>query len=442
MAQSPVLLELIAVAQRYSNRQRTFVAVENINFSLHEGEFVAILGPSGCGKSTLLRIIAGLQKPSGGRVLYRGQPLSGVNPYATIVFQTFALFPWFSVLENVALALKARGIPPTVRLARTMELLDRVGLDGFESAYPRELSGGMRQKVGFARAMALNPELLCLDEPFSALDVLSAETLRSELVELWIGGKIPTKAILLVTHHIEEAVFLADRIVVMDKGPGRIVADLSIPLSHPRFRHAPAFTALVDQVYSLLAGQTKAEPVELGSAPGEPGVTRGLPQVSIGHLTGLLEHLARLSTPHADIYRLPEQLGVNSDAMLRLVEAAELLGFVTVQNGDVALTALGDTFAAAGILGRKGIFAVRICRLPLIRWLLTLLHASENHCLTWDVVHIALELEFPPGEAQHQLDTIVDWGRYAEVLAYDDSRALITLEPEGLLHLPPAEKPS
>ncbi len=431
MNNSNTLVQLVNVEQRYSSGRRTFTAVENVNFTMAEGEFVALLGPSGCGKSTLLRIITGLQKPSGGRVLYRGQPLTGVNPHATIVFQTFALFPWFSVLENVEIALKARGLPPAVRLPRAMELIDRVGLDGFESAYPRELSGGMRQKVGFARAMAVEPELLCLDEPFSALDVLSAESLRSELIELWLEGKIPTKAILMVTHNIEEAIMLAGRIIVMDKGPGRIVADLSVDLPYPRQRNTPAFTALVDRVYALLAGQTQAEHIELGSAPGEPGTTRPLPQVSINNLTGLLEYLSEQEKGHADIYRLPERLGVDSDELLRLIEAAELLGFVHVSQGDVALTPLGDTFADASILARKNIFAVRIRRLPIFKWLITLLRASESRSLGWDVVRAALELEFPPDEAERQLDTIVDWGRYAEVLAYDDDKALITLEPEA-----------
>lgn len=431
MSQGTTLLELSDIDQRYQSGQRVFTAVENINFTLAEGEFVALLGPSGCGKSTLLRIITGLQRPSAGAVLYRGEPLTQVNPHATIVFQTFALFPWFSVLENVDIALKARGLPAGVRVPRAMELLDRVGLDGFESAYPRELSGGMRQKVGFARAMAVEPELLCLDEPFSALDVLSAESLRNDLMELWLEGKIPTKAILMVTHNIEEAISLADRIVVMDKGPGRIVADLPVDLPHPRQHNAPGFTALIDRVYELLAGQTQAEHIELGTAPGEPGVTRGLPQISIGNLTGLLEHLLHVDSGHADIFRLPERLGIDSDTTLQLLEAAELLGFVYVQKGDVALTPLGETFADASILARKNIFAVRIRRLPIIKWLINLLRATENRQLGWDVVRAALSLEFPPDEAERQLDAIVDWGRYAEILAYDDSRALITLEPEG-----------
>src|SRR5512140_2037718 len=227
---TPTLLEVRSVNQMYGSGDRRFTAVQNITLSMKEGEFVALVGPSGCGKSTLLRIITGLNKPSSGVVLYRDNVVNGVNPHATIVFQTFALFPWLTVQQNVELALKVRGVSVEERTKKAVALLDKVGLDGFENAYPRELSGGMRQKVGFARAMAGEPALLCLDEPFSALDVLSAEALRGELLELWLGGHIPTKAILLVTHNIEEAVFMADRIVVMDKDPGRVMADFRVEL--------------------------------------------------------------------------------------------------------------------------------------------------------------------------------------------------------------------
>ncbi len=423
------LLKLDKVSQSYRSGQRTFVAVQDVNLTVQPGEFVALLGPSGCGKSTLLRIITGLQRPTSGEVLYRDQPLRGVNPHATIVFQTFALFPWLSVVENVEIALKARGVPTDLRTQRAVDLLDRVGLDGFESAYPRELSGGMRQKVGFARAMAVEPELLCLDEPFSALDVLSAESLRSDLIELWTSGSIPTKAILMVTHNIEEAVLMAGRIVVMDKEPGRIVADLPNPLPYPRQRKAVAFTQLVDRVYALLAGQTQPEHVEMGTAPGEPGQTRTLPHIVIHDLGGLLEHMA--ATAHDDIYQLASDLGLDSDHLLRLLDAAELLGFATIMQGDVTLTSLGETFVKASILGRKEIFATRIRRLPIFTWIFTMLRATEQHQLEWSVVKAALELEFPPDEAARQLDTLVDWGRYAEVLAYNDSNELLALEPEA-----------
>ncbi len=426
------LLELKNISQEYSSGQRRFTAVHDVNLKLFEGEFVALLGPSGSGKSTLLRIMIGLQQPSQGQVLYRGKPLQGVNPHAAIVFQTYALFPWLTVLENVDVALKAHGVPAKMRTPRALDLLDRVGLDGFETAYPRELSGGMRQKVGFARAMAVEPELLCLDEPFSALDVLSAESLRGELMELWTSGSIPTQAILMVSHNIEEAVFMADRIVVMDKDPGRVVAEMKVDLPHPRQRKSSEFVAIVDRTYSLLAGQTQPEYLEMGSAPGEPGRTRALPEITINDLAGLLEHLADTPNNRADLYRLAEDLRVDSDQLLRLTEAAELLGFATVSQGDITLTPLGETFAEASILARKEIFATRIRRLPFVKWLLTMLGAAEKHRLQRDVLKTALQLEFPPEEADQQLETLANWGRYTELFSYDDDDDVFYLEPEGI----------
>jgi len=428
MSNETVLLELQNVSQLYGSGEKRFVAVDKVNLTVREGEFVALLGPSGCGKSTLLRIITGLQKASEGSVFYRGQKLMGVNPYASIVFQTFALFPWLTVQENVELALKARGVEVENRRRLALDLIDRVGLDGFENAYPRELSGGMRQKVGFARAMAVEPELLCLDEPFSALDILSAESLRGELLELWLSGNIPTRAILMVSHNIEEAVFMADRLVLMDKNPGRVVADFEVNLPHPRQRKSPEFQAVVDRTYGILAGQTMTEAEELGSAPGEPGTTRALPEISISDLTGMLEHIAENHKDGADIYRLAEELSIDSDHLLRLTEAAELLRFATIQKGDITLTVLGETFAEASILARKEIFATRIRRLPIFRWIFNLLRSADNQQLKWNVIQTALELEFPPEEAEKQLETVVDWGRYAEVLGYDDKSETIYLE--------------
>ncbi len=428
---TPTLLEVRSVNQMYGSGERRFVAVQNITLSMKEGEFVALVGPSGCGKSTLLRIITGLNKPTSGVVLYRDNVLAGVNPYATIVFQTFALFPWFNVQQNVELALKVRGVPAEERTKKAVALLDKVGLDGFENAYPRELSGGMRQKVGFARAMAVEPELLCLDEPFSALDVLSAEALRGELLELWTAGDIPTKAILMVTHNIEEAITLADRIVVMDKQPGRIVADLNVDLPQPRHRKSPEFIAKVDLVYAILAGQTEPELLEMGSAPGEPGYTRVLPDVQVVNLAGLLEALAEKPDDRADIYQLVEELKIDSNQLFLLQEAAELLGFATISKGDITLTALGQTFVDASILARKEIFATRIRRLPMFRWLLNMLEKADSHELEWDVIQSALELEFPPAEAEKQIEVAVNWGRYAELVSYDDGKGTISLEEAG-----------
>jgi NitT/TauT family transport system ATP-binding protein len=424
----PYLIELKHISQMYGRADRRFTAVHDVSFAINSGELVALLGPSGCGKSTLLRTITGLNVPTEGEVLYRDQPLKGVNPHATIVFQTFALFPWLTVQQNVEVALKARGMAERERGPRAVELLDMVGLDGFERAYPRELSGGMRQKVGFARALAVEPELLCLDEAFSALDVLSAETLRGELLELWSSGKIPIQSILMVTHNIEEAILMADRILIMDKQPGRLVAHLPVLLPRPRQRKDPAFLALLDQIYATMAGQTQPEHIELGSAPGEAGPTRLLPDVTVNALAGLLEHLNDAPDNKADIYRIEQDLKLDSDHLLRLMETAELLGFVTIASGDITLSPLGETFAEASILARKEIFAGRLKRLPLFRWLLALLGAAEEHRLDRDVIRTALELEFAPGEAEQQTAIALAWGRYAELIAYDTLTDAITLE--------------
>ncbi|MGB9739677.1 nitrate/sulfonate/bicarbonate ABC transporter ATP-binding protein [Chloroflexus sp.] len=428
ITQSKPLVELMGVAQRYGRGARQFTAIQDINLTIAEGEFVALLGPSGCGKSTLLRIITGLNRPSEGLVRYRGKALEGVNPYATIVFQTFALFPWLTVEENVAVALKARGKDEAEAHRRAVELIDLVGLDGFEQAYPRELSGGMRQKVGIARALAVNPELLCLDEPFSALDVLSAETLRGEVLELWTGGSLKIRAVLMVSHNIEEAVFMADRIVVMDKNPGRIVAEVPVNLPHPRDRKSDAFAALVARVYAVLAGQTQPEAIEYGTEPGQNGQTRLLPAASLTALAGLLEQANATDDERDPLAKLQDELGLDLDQMLPLIEAAELLGFAQVESGNLILTPLGEAFAEASIQTRKEIFASRLRRLPFFRWMLRMIAAADNQSLRWEVLRTALEPEFPPEVAEQQLDIALEWGRYAELFAYNDAEGRFFIE--------------
>ena len=421
------LLDLQSVTKAYRLETKQFLAVKDIDLHIKPGEFVCLLGPSGCGKSTLLRIIAGLNAATSGVVLYQGQPLKGVNPYTTIVFQTFALYPWLTVQENVEIALKARGVRPAERQERALKLIDVVGLDGFESAYPRELSGGMRQKVGFARAMAVEPELLCLDEPFSALDVLSAEALRGELMELWLKKKIPTKAILMVTHNIEEAVLMADRIVIMGKDPGHIVTEIPVTLRQPRQRKDTAFQGLVDKVYAAVAGQSKPKEEALGTQPGQPGVTRALPNAQLSALAGLLEKLVE-EGGRVDLYKISGALVLELDDLLPIVEAGDLLGFMTVREGDLLLTRLG-AYADATILGRKAIIAGRVLRLPVIAWIYETLQQDDNRRVSWDYFRDKLEADF--GDlGEKQLDMAISWGRHAELFAYDDSTGELYLEGE------------
>jgi len=420
------LLDLESVTKAYRLEAKQFLAVKDIDLHIKPGEFVCLLGPSGCGKSTLLRIIAGLNAATSGMVSYHGQPLKGVNPYTTIVFQTFALYPWLTVQQNVEIALKARGMPSAERTERALKLIDTVGLDGFESAYPRELSGGMRQKVGFARAMAVEPELLCLDEPFSALDVLSAEALRGELMELWLKKQIPTKAILMVTHNIEEAVLMADRIVIMGKDPGHIVTEIPVTLRQPRQRKDIAFQGLVDKVYAAVAGQSKPKEETLGTQPGQPGLTRALPNAQLSALAGLLEKLVE-EGGRVDLYRISGDLVLELDDLLPIVESGDLLGFVTVHEGDLLLTPLGRACADATILGRKAIVAGRVLRLPIIAWIYETLQQDDNRRVAWDYFHDKLQADF--GEkAEKQLDIAISWGRHAELFAYDDVSGEMYLE--------------
>ena len=420
------LLDLQGITKAYRLETKEFVAIKDIDLQIKPGEFVSLLGPSGCGKSTLLRIIAGLNVATAGTVAYHGQALRGVNPHTTIVFQTFALYPWLTVQQNVEIALKARGVAQEERAEKSLKLIDTVGLDGFESAYPRELSGGMRQKVGFARAMAVEPELLCLDEPFSALDVLSAEALRGELMELWLKKKIPTKAILMVTHNIEEAVLMADRIVIMAKDPGRILTEIAVTLHHPRHRKDIAFQALVDKVYAAVAGQSRPKDEALGTQPGEPGATRPLPRAQLSAVAGLVEKLVA-ERGRVDLYRMGGELVLELDDLLPIVEAADMLGFVTVSEGDLSITPLGRAYAEATILARKAILTGRVLRLPTIAWIYEALQRDDNGRVAREYFREKLEAEFGD-RAEQQLDIAIHWGRYAELFAYDDDAEELYLE--------------
>lgn len=406
--------------------------LDGIDLDVREGEILALLGRSGSGKSTLLRCIGGLIEPTSGEVHYRGRPVDGPNPGTALVFQTFALLPWLTVQQNVEVGLEARKVPAGERAERAVRAIDLIGLDGFESAYPKELSGGMRQRVGFARALVVEPDLLLMDEPFSALDVLTAENLRGELLELWDNQEFPTKAILIVTHNIEEAALLADRVVILGANPGRIRTTLQIPFPRPRHRQDPAFETLVDRIYAIMTDHTpeapsgrvpEATPPTL-STPGE----LPLPQASVDGLSGLAEILMRLEKG-IDLADLSDELVLEVDDLLPLVDALEILGFAAVTDGEVHLTDAGVEFAAADIQESKTIFATAaIAHAPLVAAITRGLERTSDGSLPAGFFTDVLRRSFSDKEAQRQLDTAVDWGRYAELYDFDASRDELSLD--------------
>ncbi|MFJ2579359.1 nitrate/sulfonate/bicarbonate ABC transporter ATP-binding protein [Kitasatospora aureofaciens] len=407
---------------------RALPVLDDISLHLVEGEIVALLGKSGSGKSTLLRCLAGLISPSSGTVAYRGTPLRAANPGVAMVFQSFALLPWLTVQQNVELSLQARGVGEEERRERALRAIDLIGLDGFEGAYPKELSGGMRQRVGFARALVVEPDALFMDEPFSALDVLTAENLRSELVGLWDGHEAPVKSILIVTHNIEEAVLLADRILVLSSNPGRIRSELTVDLPRPRDRRSPQFEALVDTVYGILTGreeQPAAEPAARQATP----ITTPLPPASVGGLAGLLEILLAMGGEEG-LAEIADELNFEVDDLLPLVDAAVLLGLATTSDGRLAITATGREFAAADILTSKQLFArIAARRAPLVRAIVQALAATEDHKLREDLFLDLLRAGYDADDARRQLETAIDWGRYGELYDYDADDAVFHLEP-------------
>jgi NitT/TauT family transport system ATP-binding protein len=416
---------------------RPLAVLDDINLDVAEGEFVALLGRSGSGKSTLLRCIAGLMPPTQGQVLFRGKRLTGSNRETTMVFQTFALLPWLTVQQNVELGLEARGVAPAARSERTLRAIDLVGLDGYEGAYPKELSGGMRQRVGFARALVVEPAALLMDEPFSALDVLTSENLRGELLELWEGQRFPTKTMVMVTHNIEDAVLLADRILVLGTNPGRIQADLRNPLARPRRRRTPDFEELVDQIYRMMTQRDQVVPAApsgppSGRTPGTVSDTR-LPRASVDGLSGLAEIMLGRHGGAADLADLAESLGLEVDDLLPLVDALVLLGFADLHGERLELSAAGRVFAGASIQQSKEIFArAALDHAPLVRTIYRALRGSLDGNLPIGFFTDILRTSFSEEDAASQLEVAMDWGRYAELYAYDAARGLVIREEQGI----------
>jgi NitT/TauT family transport system ATP-binding protein len=421
-------------AQSRDARIQVIAATDLVIFP---GEIVALLGPSGSGKSTLLRMLSGLSRPSAGRVLWHGRDVASTQPNVSIVFQSFALFPWLSVQQNVEAPLKARGMEATERHRRSLKILDTVGLDGFEAAYPRELSGGMRQRVGFARALVVEPEVLFMDEPFSALDVLTADNLRGELLELWLKKTIPTQAIFLVTHNIEEAVMLADRIIVLGRNPGHVRTDFKVALPQPRERKDSAFIALVDYIYKVLT-QPDVAPAEMPVIAGGRRIRdqrqmryEMLPHARPGGIAALLELIIDFGG-RTDIYRLADELSFEIDDLFPIVEAAQLLGFLRIEEGDAAITSEGRAYAESEILRQKELFRqAAVDHVLLLRQITRALANKSDHSVPEEFFLDMLDEQFSDDECRRQLETAISWGRYAELFDWDDSRRRFVIpEPE------------
>lgn len=429
MSDTIIAIEHLTKSFRKAASQDLLV-LEEVNFKLYEGEIVALLGKSGSGKSTLLRIIAGLISPSSGTVTYRGNPVKGPVPGIAMVFQSFALMPWLTVLENVELGLEAQGVHRDERRHRAIEAIDIIGLDGFESAFPKELSGGMRQRVGFARALVINPDVLLMDEPFSALDVLTAENLKSDLLELWKEKKTNTNGILLVTHNIEEAATLADRIVIFGNDPGYIRAELPVTLPQPRDPESPEFRALVDKIYTLMTTGPK-EKAKRAQRERQIGLGYRLPDVEPSELSGLIETMTSFEE-RIDLPELADELMMNIDDLFPILETLEILGFAKVSAGDIQLSDLGKQFYEADLQERKQLFAQRLLeKVPLARYIRRVLDEKTGNRVSEERFLSKLEDYLSDKEAERVLKTMIDWGRYAEIFAYDFNTGFLSLENPG-----------
>ena len=405
------------------------VVLDDVNLNLYEGEIVALLGRSGSGKSTLLRIVSGLLRPTGGEVLWQGKPLNGPAPGVAMVFQSFALFPWLTVQENVELGLEALGVKKSEREDRSEDAIDLIGLGGYDTAYPKELSGGMRQRVGLARALVVHPDLLLMDEPFSALDVLTAETLRTDMIDLWMDGKLPVKSIMIVTHNIEEAVLLADRILVFSSNPGRVEHELKVPFSHPRNRFDPDFREMVDDIYGIM---TRRKAPEASAAVSHHPFAQPLHSVGTNLLSGFVETLnGEPYKGRADLPALAAALQFEVDELLPLGETAGLLGFAIQEEGDIQITETGRHFAEAETEDRKKIFADALrAHVPLVMEIRHVIDQRPNHRASAMRFRDQLEDHMSPEYAEETLRTVIAWGRYAEFFEYDEEAQQFGLEEE------------
>ncbi|MBN8809374.1 MAG: nitrate/sulfonate/bicarbonate ABC transporter ATP-binding protein [Sphingomonas sp.] len=423
------LVEVRALSHHYGRTGGSHQVIDHVDLTLDTNEVVGLLGRSGSGKSTLLRSIAGLIRPSAGEVRFIADE-DGTEPSVAMVFQTFALFPWLTVLQNVELGLEAQRVPAEERRTRALAAIDLIGLDGFENAYPKELSGGMRQRVGLARAIVVNPSLLLMDEPFSALDVLTAETLRTDLLDLWSEGRMPIRSMLIVTHNIEEAVLMCDRILVFSSNPGRIAAEIRVDLPQPRDRLDPAFRALVDDIYARMTARPAAAPAPKdGVFPGT-GIAMVLPRVSTNALAGLIEEVdAQPFDGRASLAELADSLQLEVDELLPMAETLQLLRFAELKGAGIALTPSARRYAQADVDARKALFErALIAHVPLAQHIRRILDERASHDAPGRRFRDELEDFMSPDYADETLRTVTHWGRYAEIFAYDEDDDRFSLD--------------
>jgi NitT/TauT family transport system ATP-binding protein len=426
---SAALLDIHGLRQAFPRADGgEHLVLDGVELQLNQGQIVGLLGRTGSGKSTLLRLIAGLTQPVGGSVTYLGQPVNGPAPGIAMVFQSFALFPWLTVLENVQLGLEALGLPSAEIRKRALAAIDLIGLDGYESAFPRELSGGMRQRVGFARALVVHPNILLMDEPFSALDVLTAETLRTDFLELWAEGKLPIKGVILVTHNIEEAVLMCDRILLFSSNPGRIISDIPVEMKQPRNRLDPQFHDMVEKIYVAMTAH-KAGPTQIGTAPATT-MNTVLPRVSANLMSGLIETLAVPPfNGKADLPVLADELAMESDELLPVAESLQTFRLAEIEGGDIRLTDIGKQFVEMGTDDRKKLFARQLlAQVPLASHIRRVLQERTNHVAPKSRFLDELEDHMSTEDAEHTLRAVIAWGRFAEMFAYDDDSEGFSLE--------------
>ncbi|MDB5879168.1 MAG: transporter-related protein [Variovorax sp.] len=424
------IVELQGVGKSFRSADGTARTVlDGVDFHLAEGEIVALLGQSGSGKSTLLRIMAGLIAVDGGSVRYRGQPLYGPARGIAMVFQSFALFPWLTVQQNVELGLEARGVERKERAKRAGAAIDLIGLAGFEGALPRELSGGMRQRVGIARALVVEPEVLLMDEAFSALDVLTGERLRDDILQLWDDGAMPTKAMLVVSHNIEEAVLMADRVLIFASNPGRVRAELPITLPRPRDVDSLEVRALIDEVYKLM---TVGEAPTAGRSRGQPAhmhLSDRLPDADVDRMEALLELL--VDDGHdgrADLPQLAEEAELADHELLPLAKALALLGFADLADADLHLTVLGRRYVEGTHTLRQQLFGQQLlAHVPLAAHIRHSLEQAPSGELREEPFLQLLRESLDAAVAERVLRTAIEWGRYGEVFEYDFHTRLIHL---------------